>query len=74
MSNIGDIYGGHSMQNVYLTLLAQSIVYLLVYAYVIQINPGPYGTPKSFFFPFEMVNCPLFLRCININFFFLDFL
>lgn len=55
MDNIQDIRpeGGYSMLCIYLILLLHTIVYMIVYYYFVQVFPGPFGTPRPFYFPFQ---------------------
>lgn len=44
-----------SMLNVCLMLIIDCFVYLILALYVDQINPGKYGVPQSFLFPFKWI-------------------
>lgn len=43
----------HSLISIYLFLVMDTIIYLTLYYYFSEIFPGPYGTSKSFLFPFH---------------------
>lgn len=55
MDNLLDIRpeNGYSMLCIYLLLLLHTFVYLIVYYYFVQVFPGPFGTPRPFYFPFQ---------------------
>lgn len=44
---------GFSMIFIYLMLLLHTVVYLIIYYYLVQVFPGPFGTPRPFYFPFQ---------------------
>lgn len=43
----------YSMLCIYLVLSLHTVVYLIVYYYFVQVFPGPFGTPRPFYFPFQ---------------------
>lgn len=55
MDNLLDVRpeSGYSMLFIYLVLLLHTVVYLIVYYYFVQVFPGPFGTPRPFYFPFQ---------------------
>lgn len=42
-----------SMFTIYVYLIMDTLMYLVLYYYFIEVFPGAYGTPKSFMFPFD---------------------
>lgn len=42
-----------SLFSVYLFLIMDTLIYITLYYYFIEVFPGTYGTPKSFLFPFQ---------------------
>lgn len=45
--------GESSLISIYLFLAMDTIIYLMLYYYLIEVFPGNYGTPKPFLFPFQ---------------------
>lgn len=55
-----DVSDDITMLNVFLMLLADTVIYTLFTVYMDQVNPGIYGVRKPLYFPFK--------RMFKVNF------